>query len=47
MYRNHIRPAISRRDVLRGAANGFGAVALQWMLARDAAAAARINPLAP
>jgi hypothetical protein len=48
MSPNHIRPAISRRDVLRGAANGFGAVALQWMLARDAAAAtARINPLAP
>lgn len=35
----------SRRDVLRGAANGFGALALQWLLARDARADAP-NPLA-
>ncbi len=36
---------LSRRDVLRGAANGFGSLALQWLLARDASAA-RVNPLA-
>ena len=36
-----------RRDVLRGAANGFGAIALQSLLAREAAGAgARLNPLA-
>jgi hypothetical protein len=35
----------SRRDILRLAANGFGAVALEWLLQRDAAAA-RVNPLA-
>src|SRR5688572_32989517 len=36
-----------RRDVLRGAANGFGALALQSLLAREAEAAApRLNPLA-
>jgi len=34
----------SRRDVLRGAANGFGALALQHLLAREASGAA--NPLA-
>lgn len=38
--------ALSRRDVLRGAGNGFGALALQWLLARDGYAAARVNPLA-
>jgi hypothetical protein len=32
--------------VLRGSANGFGALALQYLLARDGHAA-RINPLAP
>ena len=41
-----IRRELRRRDVLRGAANGFGAVALQWLLARDAKAAPRANPLA-
>ena len=35
----------SRRDVLRGAAHGFGAIALQHLLARDGLAA-RVNPLA-
>src|SRR5256885_15968347 len=39
---NQIRPAVSRRDVLRGAAHGFGALALQQMLA----AKERVNPLA-
>ncbi len=36
----------SRRDLLRVAANGFGALALQHLLARDGYAAARRNPLA-
>ena len=37
----------SRRDILRAAANGFGAVALEAMLARDGFSAGRANPLAP
>jgi hypothetical protein len=37
----------TRRDVLRASANGFGAIALQWLLAREARAAAPSNPLAP
>jgi hypothetical protein len=36
---------VHRRDVLRIAANGFGAIALEWLLARDVQAA-RLNPLA-
>src|SRR5205823_10147410 len=40
--------ALSRRDLLVRSGNGFGALALQWLLARDAqAAVARVNPLAP
>lgn len=37
-----------RRDILRTAAHGFGAIALEWLLARDlsAAPAKRANPLA-
>jgi len=40
---------LPRRDILRHAASGFGAIALEWLLARDghAAASARVNPLAP
>jgi len=37
---------VTRRDLLCRAANGFGAIALQSLLARDAAAARRANPLA-
>ena len=37
--------APSRRDVLRGAANGFGALALQYLLAKDGRAEP-LNPLA-
>jgi hypothetical protein len=40
---------LARRDVLRGAAHGFGALALSYLLARDGYAAPgkpRINPLA-
>jgi hypothetical protein len=36
----------SRRDILRTAANGFGALALQDLLLRQSAAAAANNPLA-
>ena len=43
----HIRPAITRRDVLTRAAHGFGALALQYLLEREGFAAARENPLAP
>ena len=39
-------PEIRRRDVLRGAANGFGALALQHLLAKSGYAAARVNPMA-
>ena len=37
---------LSRRNVLRAAANGFGAVALEAMLQRQLGAASRSNPLA-
>src|SRR5437868_4091038 len=43
----HIRPAITRRDVLTRAAHGFGALALQYLLEREGMAAMRVNPLAP
>ncbi len=36
----------SRRDVLRGAANGFGALALQHLLAKEGLAKPAANPLA-
>ena len=41
----HFRPAVSRRDVLVRAANGFGAIALGSMLS-PALAQKRVNPLA-
>ncbi len=41
----HQPPALTRRDVLVRAANGFGGIALQSLLARDAVAANRVNPL--
>src|SRR6266851_9998855 len=44
---DHIRPALTRRDVLLGAANGFGALALQSLLQKEAWAKLRVNPLAP
>jgi hypothetical protein len=43
----HCRPALTRRDVLVRAANGFGAIALASVLAPPAHAAKRVNPLAP
>lgn len=36
----------SRRNVLKTAANGFGAIAAEWLLQRDMQAAERLNPLA-
>ncbi|MSV29441.1 MAG: DUF1501 domain-containing protein, partial [Bryobacterales bacterium] len=41
----HLPSALTRRDVLVRAANGFGGIALQSLLARDASARSRINPL--
>src|SRR5262245_23313665 len=37
----------SRRDVLRASAHGFGAIALEAMLAKAGYGATRVNPLAP
>src|SRR5229473_5136318 len=42
-----LRSALTRRNVLRGAAQGFGAIALEHLLQRELAAAPRVNPLAP
>ncbi|MCS7023831.1 MAG: DUF1501 domain-containing protein [Bryobacteraceae bacterium] len=44
---SHIPLACSRRALLRQAAHGFGAIALQSLLVRDGLAKPRINPLAP
>ncbi len=41
-----LKRELSRRDVLRGAGNGFGALALQWLTARGASGASASNPLA-
>ena len=46
MSPNHIRRALTRRDVLVRAAHGFGSVALASMLDPIARAADRANPLA-
>jgi len=43
----HLRPAVTRRDVLVRAAHGFGAIALASVLPPPAHAAERVNPLAP
>jgi len=43
---SHIRPAVTRRDVLARAAHGFGALALASLLPARLAAADRNNPLA-
>src|SRR6188472_3231286 len=40
-------PPISRREMLRRAAGGFGGIALAGMLAERAAAAGLADPLAP
>jgi hypothetical protein len=44
--RSHFRPAVTRRDVLARAANGFGAIALASLLDPPAWAAQRVNALA-
>jgi hypothetical protein len=43
----HFPRALTRRDVLLRAANGFGALALQSLLVKDGIAKPRVNPLAP
>ena len=43
----HLRPALTRRDILVRAGHGFGAFALQHLMARTAAAKTHVNPLAP
>jgi hypothetical protein len=45
-FPNRLCSLSSRRDVLRASAHGFGAIALEWLLAQDATAAPRVNPLA-
>src|SRR5215203_5770908 len=47
MSHDHIRPAVTRRDVLVRAAHGFGSVALGALLNPPASAASKgVNPLA-
>lgn len=43
---NHFRPTRTRRDILRGAAHGFGALALQSLLVQEGLAKPRVSPLA-
>src|SRR6059058_2005021 len=45
-FPEHIRRAVTRRDILARAGHGFGAIALGSLLGKPAAAAARVNPLA-
>ena len=40
---SHVRPAASRRDFLLQAGGGFGALALSYLLGRDAASAASVQ----
>ncbi len=42
----HLRPAVTRRDVLVRAAHGFGSLALASLLEAPVSAADRVNPLA-
>src|SRR5689334_17941636 len=43
----HLPAAADRRDFLFRAGGGLGAIALNWLVSRDAAAAPTANPLAP
>src|SRR5450759_1051137 len=43
----HLRPALTRRDVLVRAAHGFGSIALASLMPPAAHAAQRVNPLSP
>jgi uncharacterized protein DUF1501 len=47
MSPEHRRAVATRRDLLLRSANGFGGIALHWLLARGASAKTRVNPLAP
>src|SRR5258708_16094195 len=42
----HMRPVLTRRDILARAGHGFGAIALGSLLRDSAQAKARVNPLA-
>ena len=44
---DHIPGGRTRRDMLRGFGAGFGAIALEWLLARDGSRGRASNPLAP
>jgi uncharacterized protein DUF1501 len=44
---DHLRPALSRRDVLVRAGHGFGALALEYLLQGTGSARTHVNPLAP
>src|SRR6267142_2687020 len=45
-YLEHMRPVLTRRDILARAGHGFGAIALGSLLRDSALAKARVNPLA-
>src|SRR5712691_3311914 len=47
IFPEHIRRAVTRRDILARAGHGFGAIALGSLLGKPAQAAKRVNPLAP
>ena len=47
IFPEHLRPALTRRDVLLRAGHGFGALALQHMLEPASFGSTRVNPLAP
>src|SRR5256885_3864297 len=46
-FPDHIRPMLTRRDILARAGHGFGAIALGSLLGSPARAISRVNPLAP
>src|SRR5260370_37801517 len=45
-FLEHMRPVLTRRDILARAGHGFGAIALGSLLRDSAQAKARVNPLA-
>src|SRR5437660_1987084 len=45
-YLEHMRPVLTRRDILARAGHGFGSIALGSLLRDSAQAKARVNPLA-
>src|SRR5947199_10412905 len=46
IYLEHMRPVLTRRDILARAGHGFGSIALGSLLRDSALAKARVNPLA-